>query len=81
MTDADGNIAQHIEYIPYGEVFVEERNNSFSTNFLFNAKELDNETGIDAIWGPYPAAEQMNVYKNGRKTKSMFQNTNSLYKF
>ncbi len=46
VTDADGNIAQHIEYIPYGEVFVEERNNSFSTNYLFNAKELDNETGL-----------------------------------
>jgi len=45
-TDADGNIAQHVEYIPYGEVFVEERNNSFSTNYLFNAKELDNETGL-----------------------------------
>ena len=46
LTDADGNIAQHIEYIPYGEVFVEERNSQFSTNFLFNAKELDNETGF-----------------------------------
>ncbi|MBE6325932.1 MAG: RHS repeat-associated core domain-containing protein [Bacteroidales bacterium] len=46
VTDADGNIAQHVEYIPYGEVFVEERNNSFSTNYLFNAKELDNETGL-----------------------------------
>ena len=46
VTDVDGNIAQHIEYIPYGEVFVEERNNSFSTNYLFNAKELDNETGL-----------------------------------
>lgn len=46
VTDADGNIAQHVEYIPYGEVFVEERNNSFSTNYLFNDKELDNETGL-----------------------------------
>lgn len=46
VTDADGNIAQHIEYIPYGEVFVEEHNSQFSTNFLFNAKELDNETGL-----------------------------------
>jgi hypothetical protein len=25
---------------------VEERNSQFSTNFLFNAKELDNETGL-----------------------------------
>lgn len=46
VTDADGNIAQHVEYIPYGEVFVEERNSQFSTNYLFNAKELDNETGL-----------------------------------
>jgi len=35
-----------VEYIPYGEVFVGEINNSFSTNYLFNAKELDNETGL-----------------------------------
>jgi RHS repeat-associated protein len=35
-----------VEYIPYGEVFVEERNNQFSTNYLFIAKELDNETGL-----------------------------------
>ena len=46
VTDADGNIAQHIEYIPYGEIFMEERNNSFSTSYLFNAKDLDNETGL-----------------------------------
>ena len=46
VTDADGNIAQHIEYIPYDEVFVEERNSQFSTSYLFNAKELDNETGL-----------------------------------
>lgn len=26
--------------------FVEERNNQFSTNYLFNAKKLDNETGL-----------------------------------
>ena len=33
-------------YIPYGEIFIEERNNSFAINYLFNAKELDNETGL-----------------------------------
>ncbi|MBO5133495.1 MAG: hypothetical protein J6C20_10615 [Paludibacteraceae bacterium] len=31
---------------PYGEIFIEERNNSFTINYLFNAKELDNETGL-----------------------------------
>ena len=33
-------------YIPYGEVFVEERNGSWNTPYLFNAKELDEETGL-----------------------------------
>ena len=33
-------------YIPYGEVFVEERNGSWASPYLFNAKELDEETGL-----------------------------------
>ena len=33
-------------YIPYGEVFVEQRNGSWNTPYLFNAKELDEETGL-----------------------------------
>lgn len=41
-----GDLAQHIEYIPFGEVFVEERNNSWSTPYKFNGKELDEETGL-----------------------------------
>ena len=46
VTDIDGEITQHVVYIPYGEVFVEERNGSWSTPYLFNAKELDEETGL-----------------------------------
>ena len=46
VTDFDGNVTQHVEYIPYGEIFMEERNSSFSTPYLFNAKELDDETGL-----------------------------------
>ncbi|MBO5132165.1 MAG: RHS repeat-associated core domain-containing protein [Paludibacteraceae bacterium] len=41
----------------------------------------DKGKGADAIWGTPPKAKQMNVYKNGCKTKSMYQNANSLYKF
>lgn len=37
---------QHIEYVPYGEVFIEERNNVWNTPYLFNAKEFDEETGL-----------------------------------
>ncbi len=46
ITDANGDVTQHIEYVPFGEVFVEERNNSWSTPYKFNAKELDEETGL-----------------------------------
>ena len=31
VTDIDGEITQHVAYIPYGEVFIEERNGSWST--------------------------------------------------
>jgi RHS repeat-associated protein len=46
ITNFDGEVTQHVEYIPYGEIFMEERNSSFSTPYLFNAKELDDETGL-----------------------------------
>ena len=42
----DGELVQHIEYVPFGEVFVEERNNIWNTPYLFNAKEFDEETGL-----------------------------------
>jgi RHS repeat-associated protein len=61
ITNLDGEVTQHVEYIPYGEVFIEERNNVWNTPYLFNAKELDEETGLyyygarclnpmDAMW-------------------------------
>ncbi|WP_310591154.1 RHS repeat-associated core domain-containing protein, partial [Prevotella disiens] len=39
-------VSQHIEYVPFGEVFIEERNNTWNTPYLFNAKEFDEETGM-----------------------------------
>ena len=46
ITNLDGEVVQHIEYVPFGEVFIEERNNVWNTPYLFNAKELDEETGL-----------------------------------
>ena len=28
ITNLDGEVVQHIEYVPFGEVFIEERNNN-----------------------------------------------------
>ena len=46
VTDLDGEVTQNVAYIPYGEVFVEQRNGSWASPYLFNAKELDEETGL-----------------------------------
>ena len=48
ITDNIGALVQHIQYVPFGEVFVEERASasSWRTPYLFNAKELDDETGL-----------------------------------
>ena len=46
VTNLEGEVVQHIEYVPFGEVFVEERNNIWNTPYLFNAKEFDEETGL-----------------------------------
>ena len=46
ITNLDGEVVQHIEYVPFGEVFIEERNSVWNTPYLFNAKEFDEETGM-----------------------------------
>ena len=46
VTNLDGHITQNVVYIPFGEVFVEERNGTWASPYLFNAKELDDETGL-----------------------------------
>ncbi len=49
ITNITRQIVQHLEYVPFGEVFVDERittNHPYDTPFKFNAKELDEETGL-----------------------------------
>ena len=46
ITNLDGEVSQHIEYVPFGELFIEERNNTWNTPYLFNAKEFDEDTGL-----------------------------------
>ena len=55
LTDHDGNISQFVCYTPYGETLVDEHltgvdpvlhNGTYVTKYLFNGKELDNETNM-----------------------------------
>jgi RHS repeat-associated protein len=53
ITDANGDVAQHLEYIPYGETFVDERYNTWHTPYLFSGKERDEETGLTYFGARY----------------------------
>ena len=46
ITDREGRITQHTEYIAFGEVLFEEHSTSKTMPYLFNGKELDTETGL-----------------------------------
>ena len=46
ISNALGEVVQHIEYFAFGETFLEEHSNTDRTPYLFNGKELDEETGL-----------------------------------
>lgn len=45
ITDDNSKVVQYLEYMPFGETFMEQRKN-YSGQFLFNGKEQDQETGL-----------------------------------
>ena len=54
VTDADGSAVQHLEYLPWGEDFVDQRLNSFDgVRYTFSAKEKDTETGYSYFGSRY----------------------------
>jgi RHS repeat-associated protein len=55
LTDAAGEPYQFVMYLPFGETFAEQRAASWATPYLFNAKELDEETGLYYYGARYAA--------------------------
>src|SRR5690606_39051758 len=45
ITNLAGVVSQHMEYLPFGELLIDEHLNSHNSPFKFNAKEFDSETG------------------------------------
>lgn len=75
ITNREGIVSQHMEYLPFGETLVDEHTNSINSPFKFNGKEKDEETGnyfygaryYDPKWSIFisvdPLAEQtMDAY-------------------
>jgi RHS repeat-associated protein len=43
ITDANGNEVEHLQYLPFGETFVDQQN-GYDARYKFSAKEKDDET-------------------------------------
>ncbi len=58
LTDASGDPTQHLQYLPFGETFIEQRSiTSYYTPYTFSAKERDTETGYSFFGARYYDAD------------------------
>ena len=46
ITAFDGTPYQHVDYLPFGEVLLEEKADTWLSPYKFNCKELDDESGL-----------------------------------
>ncbi|PLX07108.1 MAG: hypothetical protein C0596_13360 [Marinilabiliales bacterium] len=52
ITNSDGRTEEHIQYLPYGEIFVQQHT-KFDSRYKFTAKELDVETDLTYFGARY----------------------------
>jgi RHS repeat-associated protein len=53
ITDSSGQAIQHLQYLPFGETRVDQRETSWSTRYSFSAKEKDEESGYGYFGARY----------------------------
>jgi hypothetical protein len=54
LTDASGTPIQHLQYLPFGESFIDQRSiTDYNTPYTFSAKERDLETGYSYFGARY----------------------------
>ncbi len=59
ITDTDSNPVQHLQYLPYGEPYINQRTTGYSERFTFTGKERDKETGYSYFGARYMDYELM----------------------
>ena len=62
ITDAHGDAIQHLQYLPFGEPFVDQRISGYSERFRFTGKERDEETGYGYFGARYMDHELMTMW-------------------
>jgi len=75
LSDASGEVYQHVEYLPFGETMVEEHNNSNVNPYLYNGKELDMETGLYYYGKRYYDAQLGRFYTQDRFAEKYYSMT------
>ncbi|MDR1345867.1 MAG: hypothetical protein LBK03_04100, partial [Bacteroidales bacterium] len=53
ITDSAGKAIQHLQYLPFGELVVNQRTTDWSTRYSFSAKEKDEESGYSYFGARY----------------------------
>ena len=53
ITDAGGLPVQHLQYLPYGEPYINQRTTGYNERFTFTGKERDEETGYGYFGARY----------------------------
>ena len=53
ITDAGGDVNQHLQYLPFGEDYIYQRTNSWNIPYTFSGKEKDSETGYSYFGARY----------------------------
>ena len=62
ITEAGDKPVQHIQYLPYGEPFVNQRVSGYNERFTFTGKERDEETGYSYFGARYMDHELMTMW-------------------
>ena len=62
ITDFSGMAVQHIQYLPYGEPYINQRPFGYSERFTFTGKERDEETGYGYFGARYMDHELMTMW-------------------
>ena len=62
ITNRAGDAIQHLQYLPYGALFVDQRTTGYHERFTFTGKEKDEETGYGYFGARYMDHELMTMW-------------------
>ncbi|MBO4655989.1 MAG: hypothetical protein J5644_10625, partial [Bacteroidales bacterium] len=57
ITYSDGKAVQHLQYLPWGENFVDQQSTYWNARYTFSAKEKDTETGYSYFGSRYYSSD------------------------